>query len=170
MAETNQTTTENAANSLSPLFLPKYIKKNWCCIKLIAPSRESKMWTSTDAIGAYCLKCKQKLIYSVQNPKAIARHMDKYHKDILQEGIKRKNDAKSNSVKSFFSKKIKADLQPVSPADQKVGEARLVKWIAESLRPFSIVEDEGFKEFTEFLCNVDDRFVIPSRYKLRKYL
>ena len=70
----------------------------------------------------------------------------------------------------FLAKIFKADLQPVSPADQKVGEAWLVKWIAESLRPFSIVEDEGFKEFTEFLCNVDGRFVIPSRYKLRKYL
>jgi len=68
------------------------------------------MWSSTDAIGAYCLKCNQKLIYSVHNPKAIARHMEKYHQDILQEGIKRKNDAQSNSVKSFFSKKIKADL------------------------------------------------------------
>ena len=46
----------------------------------------------------------------------------------------------------------------------------MVRWIAESLRPFSIVEDEGFKEFSEFLCNVNGRFVIPSRYKLRKYL
>ena len=116
------------------------------------------------------MKCKKKLIYSVQNPKAISRHMEKCHKDILVEGIKRKNDAQSNSVKSFFSKKIKSVLQSVSPADQKVGEARLVKWIAESLRPFSIVEDEGFKEFAEFLCNVNGRFVIPSRFKLTKDL
>ena len=101
---------------------------------------------------------------SVQNPKAISRHMEKYHKDILVEGIKRKNDAVSNSLKSLFSKKIKTDLQSVSPADQKVGEARLVRWIAESLRPFSIVEDDGFKEFSEFLCNVNGRFVIPSRF------
>jgi len=64
------------------------------------------MWTSSDAIGAYCLKCKQKLVYSVQSSKVIARHMEKYHKDILQEGIQKKNDAKSNSVKSFFSKKL----------------------------------------------------------------
>ena len=107
MAETNQATTDNAANSLPTLFLPKQIKKkeNWRCIKLIAPSGENKVWTSADAIGAYCLKCKIKLIYSVQNPKAISRHMEKYHKDILVEGIKRKNDAVSNSVKSFFSKK-----------------------------------------------------------------
>ena len=55
MAETNQATTGNAANSLPPLFLPKQIKKkeNWRCIKLIAPSGENKVWTSADAIGAY---------------------------------------------------------------------------------------------------------------------
>ena len=46
----------------------------------------------------------------------------------------------------------------------------MVKGIAESLRPFSIVEDEGFKDFAEFLCNVNGRFVIPSRFKLRKDL
>jgi len=45
MAETNQATTDNAANSLPPLFLPKQIKKkeNWLCIKLIAPSGENKV-------------------------------------------------------------------------------------------------------------------------------
>ena len=63
------------------------------------------MWTSTDAIGAYCLKCKQKLIYSLQNPKAIARHMEKYHKDILKEEIKRKNDAKIR-LNPFLAKRI----------------------------------------------------------------
>ena len=43
MAETNQATTDNAANGLPPLFLPKQIKKkeNWRCIKLIAPSGSS---------------------------------------------------------------------------------------------------------------------------------
>ena len=152
MEETVQSTTEKAANSLPPLFLPKNIRKKeyWRCIKLMAPSREEKLWTSTDAIGAYCLKCKQKLIYSVQNPKNISRHMERYHKDILQEGIQKKNTTTSNSVKSFFSKKIKAELPPVSPANQRLGEARLVKWVAESLRPFSIVEDKGFQEFVQF--------------------
>ena len=172
MEETVQSTTEKAANSLPPLFLPKNIRKKeyWRCIKLMAPSREEKLWTSTDAIGAYCLKCKQKLIYSVQNPKNISRHMERYHKDILQEGIQKKNTTTSNSVKSFFSKKIKAELPPVSPANQRLGEARLVKWVAESLRPFSIVEDKGFQEFVQFLCNVNGRFDLPSRYKLKKYL
>ena len=43
MAETNQATTDNAANSLPPLFLPKQIKKRKIGggIKLIAPSRSS---------------------------------------------------------------------------------------------------------------------------------
>ena len=50
-----------------------------------------------------------------------------------------KNAAKSNSVK-----KIKGDLPPLSPANEKLGKPRLVKWIAEILRPLSIVEDKGF--------------------------
>ena len=72
MAETNQATTDNAANSLPPLFLPKQIKKkeNWRCIKLIAPSGEKKVWTSADAIGACYWKCKKSLFtwYRIQKP------------------------------------------------------------------------------------------------------
>jgi len=45
----------------------------------------------------------------------------------------------------------------------------LANWIATSLRPFSIVEDSGFRDFVDFLCNLNKQFFIPGRKKVRNH-
>ena len=55
----------------------------------------------------------------------------------------------------------------MSKADQEMGEALLVKWVAESLRPFNIVEDNGFRDLAAFLCRVNGKFSVPTRNTLR---
>lgn len=70
----------------------------------------------------------------------------------------------------FFAKKKKKDLQPALRSNQIKGEALLVNWIATSLRPFSIVEDSGFRHFVDFLSNLNKQFSIPGRKKVREQL
>ena len=42
-----------------------------------------------------------------------------------------------------------------------------MNWIATSLRLFSIVEDSGFRDFVDFLSNLNKQFSIPGRRKVR---
>ena len=58
-------------------------------------------------------------------------------------------------------------MQPALRSDQIKGEALLVNWIATSLRPFSIVEDSGFRDLVDFLSNLNKHFLIPGRRKVR---
>ena len=51
----------------------------------------------------------------------------------------------------------------MSKANQARGEALLVKWVAESLRPFQIVEDNGFRDLVKFLCQLNGQFLVPTR-------
>jgi hypothetical protein len=53
---------------------------------------------------------------------------------------------------------------------QTKGEVLLAKWIANSLRPFLIVEDNGFHDFVDFLCSLHRQFSVPSRTKMRNQL
>lgn len=159
-------------NNYLPLFKPDKIrvKEYWDIISLVAPNKESKRWKTNDAIAAYCIKCKIKIPYSTENPKHVKRHMNKYHEHFLN---KRKATHEVPEVKTlhhFYSKKIKMDLLNAPKSDQIKGEALLVNWVATSLRPFTIVEDKGFLEFVDFLCNLNKKFIVPGRIKLRNQL
>jgi len=57
-----------------------------------------------------------------------------------------------------------------STKKRKKGETLLANWIATSLRPFSIVEGPGFRDFVDFLCNLNKQFSIPGRKKVRNQL
>ena len=74
------------------------------------------------------------------------------------------------SLNNYFGKKLWNDLAPAMNSDQTKGEVLLVKWIAESLRPFLIVEDIGFLNFVDFLCNLHRQFSMPSQMKVRNQL
>jgi len=55
-------------------------------------------------------------------------------------------------------------------SDQTKGEVLLVKFIDESIWPFLIVEDNGFLNFVDFLCNLCRQFSVPSHMKVRNPL
>ena len=99
--------------------------------------------------------------------------MTKYHDDYLNK--KRKGTAatandEQPTLNNYFSKKLWNDLAPAMKSDQTKGEVLLVKWIAESLRTFLIVEDNGFLNFVDFLCNLHRQFSVPSRMKVKNQL
>lgn len=51
---------------------------------LIAPTGEKKKWESKDAIGAWCLKCKEKIAYKVKDVNSVKRHIEKKHPNLLK--------------------------------------------------------------------------------------
>jgi len=69
---------------------------------------------------------------------------------------------KKASIANFFPTKEQQNTRPVSKASQKLGELLLVKWVAESLRPFHIVDDNGFCDLAAFLCRVSGKFLVPT--------
>jgi len=63
----------------------------------------------------------------------------------------------------LFPTKEQQNTRLVSKANQELGEVLLVKWVAESFRPFHIVEDNGFRDLATFLCRVNGKFSVPTR-------
>jgi hypothetical protein len=146
------------------------VRGYWEVISLIAPRVDrTKKWDSSDASLAYCTKCKIKLKWSQKNPKQVRRHVARCHGELLREN-KASSIGAPNKLENFFYKKPRKDLPTADKGDQLKGEVLLVKWVAESLRPFTIVDDIGFCDYTNFLCNLNKQFSIPSRKKLRRQL
>jgi hypothetical protein len=88
-------------------------------------------------------------------------HLDKYHKIFIESFAKRhlnENDILRPET-PYNHKKPKTDkmLKRATDADQKLGEAILVKWIAGNLRPF-FVKDSFFGDFIAHLCNINGDF------------
>ena len=74
------------------------------------------------------------------------------------------------TIKDAFATVHRKTMQPSTKADQKHGEALLVNWVGKSLRPFVIIEDEGFVKYTEWLNQLRTTFKLPSRHKLKQQL
>jgi hypothetical protein len=48
------------------------------------------------------------------------------------------------------------------------GDFLLLKWIPESHRPISIVEDAGFNEFVAFVNALEEKYVMLSRMRMTR--
>ena len=129
-----------------------------------------KTWESKDTVGAWCLKCKVRIPYKVKDVNGVKRHVEKYHPNLLEKEISGKKRPKTSTIQDYFASVPTRDLKPSLKADQKMGEALLVKWTSKSLRPFTIVEDEGFLKFAHWLNNLKTMFKVPSRNKHRAQL
>ena len=172
--------TSGSTSDIPHLFKPNKVrvKEYWEIMSLVAPYADaSREWKTSDAVDAYCTKCKTRIKWNVKNPKPVQRHMTKYHQDYLTQARKKRKaldatdcESKTTTINHNFSKKLRKDLPPASKSDQTKGEMMLVKWIAESLRPFLLVEDRGFLDMIDFLCTLHRQFHVPSRTKVRNQL
>ena len=145
------------------LFKMKRIRtKFWKHIMLIAPSNEEIIWESKDAVGAWCLKCKVKIQYKGKDVNGVKRHVEKHHPILLEQDGSGKKRRKTSTIQDCFASVQKRDLKPSLKADQRMGEALLVKWTSKSLRPFNIVEDEGFLQFAHWLYNLRTHYIVVN--------
>lgn len=152
-------------------------KALWQCIRYIAPNATKKKWKSTDAIGVYCTVCKAKVMYdSIKNPLGIKRHMDKYHKKLLDEYAKKSEGdgghkkRKVIGVDAYFPKKPKTHHRIANDVNQKEFCRLTARWTSMSLRPFAIVEDEKLQDMIDFANSVHGALKLPSRNTNRKYV
>ena len=128
---------------------PKQRKKEyWQCIKLVAPTMEGKKWKVSEAVFVWCTLCDCKVKWKLGEVNFVKKHMETKHKLLLNMN----EEEKKASIVNFFPTKEQRNKRPVSIADQKLGEVLLVKWVAESLRPFNIVEDNGFRDLAAVSC------------------
>ena len=92
--------------------------------------------------------------------------MEKENADVVAHKAK-----KQKTLEHHFSNIIKEqNMREASRDDRLHGDALLVKWTSECLRPFKIVEDPGFVEFCQFLCQLRSRYSLPSRNKHRNQM
>ena len=91
-AENNVKDNSTLKTTMEPLlFKPSKIrvKEYWTLISLVAPRAEAgKEWKTSDAVSAYCSKCDKIVPWSIQNPKHVHRHMEKFQHKFLAESKK----------------------------------------------------------------------------------
>lgn len=134
-------------DSPPPLFkAPKTRKKeSWQFVRLVAPSKEKRMWKADDAVGAWCTKCNVSIKYKGGNTRHVHAHMSVYHTAEFNafRALQDKKSQQQSDIRSFGVAKAMKDLPRATKEEQLFCEALLVKWICESLRPFSVVQDKG---------------------------
>lgn len=138
----------------------------WKFVKLVAPTIEKRKWKTREAISAYCLKCKKELNYTPGTSKQVLRHMQKLHEEDLNENT---IDGKRNLQQPTIHQAAKR-MKPVNDSIAQKGHALLLKWITQSYRPLSIVEDPGLSEFSKFVNGLEQKYTLPSRSTITRLL
>jgi hypothetical protein len=163
----------------NPLFPMKgTAKPHWKFVRLVAKKGvDVATVCSTDATHAFCLLCRNNITFSRGNGNSVFRHVNRKHKrnlDALYETDKGSAGSvtkRQKGLSTYFSTMVKEqNMKKLPIPDQLHGECLLVQWVSRSLRPFSIVEDESFKEYSSFLCQARGMFVVPSRIKVRRQM
>ena len=139
----------------------------WQFIKLVAPTEEKKKWKSKEATSAYCLKCRKVINYTRGTSQQILRHMISFHSEYLgcivtpSKKIKLEQQANHNKVK-----KMRTENESVT----EKGNMILLKWITESCRPLSILEDPGLIKLARFMNTSETKYSFPSRTAMTSLL
>jgi len=148
-------------------------RREWKYVRLVAKEelRTKKDLKSSDASKAYCTFCTTYITYTKGNGNSVYRHMEKCHKIEMDQADDVKPSKKQKPLDGHFSNIVKEqNLRLASRDDRLLGDALLVKWKSESLRPFRIVEDSGFQKFCVFFNQLRSRYELPSRTKHRKQM
>lgn len=130
---------------------------------------------SDNARAAHCLQCGVEIQYTKGTTVYVKKHMIKRHSNHLD--AVRKRDHKRRSGVSLSSEcrcsTIPAsgysEAKAITPQQQAHANELLGIWIAQSLRPFSIVEDAGLVAYLQYVCEVlgGVKVELPSRVLLR---
>ena len=148
------------------LFVPerKLRPELWKCIKLVAPTDEKRKWKTKDAVGAYCIQCNEVFKYTAGTSKQIERHMIKFHPGDLQ------TDSDSKKRRQVSLHEAMKKIRPVGESVAQRGHDLVLKWICESYRPMSIVEDPGLISLLEFVNLQQNKYTLPSRTTITRLL
>lgn len=162
------------------LFKQTNTKTNyWDFIELAAvpvQGRALSAYQSKHAECAWCLKCNVEVDYTVGVITGVLSHLKQKHEGHIEKNQKDSNSKSTvgsgrslqMSIQDAFAVTLIPHMKKASQAEQKKGEALLLYWIVTSIRPFKIVEDDGFQRFCTFLNGLNSRFRITERTRLSK--
>lgn len=124
-----------------------------------------------DAKCGFCRLCNCLVPFSENSHNNIARHPERRHKEeikSLKDKKRKEAESKSNGtdIDHYSSEEVRRTLEKCSKEEQVLGETIVVRWFAESLRPFSMAEDPGFRRYTDYCCQLESRLDDISRRKL----
>ena len=116
--------------------------------------KPGQTWSLQDATHVYCKKCKKKWPYNhtARKSDAVRNHMNRFHQDVL---MKYAEDEKQRTIRDGIKRHFQSSCLPeakrpkIGKADRLAIEEELALWLCNSLRPFSLVEDEGFLKVLE---------------------
>jgi hypothetical protein len=140
--------------------------KYWQFIDLVVPSGKSTDLSSKDAKEMYCHKCNIKMKFVAGSSKEVSRHMKKFHAADLK-GFQLSQEAqqllKKRKFENFFAQKKPEVLKDASNADNESFLAIVASWCWGSYRPFSVVEDDGFRQLIGHVNAMSSKVKIPGR-------
>ena len=107
-----------------------------------------------DKSKVVCKICQAVLKYC-SNTTNLRNHLSRHHADVLQQPMAKSADSKQTQL----DQALMCKLAPGSARAQKITESVAV-FICKDLRPYSVVENEGFKKMVNTL---EPRYAIPTR-------
>lgn len=127
---------------------------------------------SEHAESAYCMRCKCR-IYFQTGQNGVKQHMEKYHGQIMHGfGEKPKGDRNGDAASDVVYPNGRFPNRPlfeVSEKDQQRANEFLARWMVQSLHSISMVEDDGFRMYIEFIARelAGINLKIPKRTQVR---
>ncbi|KAF1316579.1 Electron transfer flavoprotein beta subunit, partial [Globisporangium splendens] len=147
----------------------------WQFVQLV-PKEEfmhlrAKQLKSEHADYAYCTICKCTIAFRT-GQHYLKGHMERYHlKQLLEYKTKAHADAADELVNQYTKshQRKRKEQAGIRDEDQQQFNRLPATWIAQSLRPISLVEDRGFIELVNFVANElgGVQPVIPKRTQVR---
>ncbi|GMF37317.1 unnamed protein product [Phytophthora fragariaefolia] len=135
--------------------------------------------TSDHDASAFCKLCSATVPFSKGATTQVRRHMEVKHsvelRDFNDKQAAAKRNASGVSLTTGCASKSTHEhdapaLIEITAEQQNHANQLLAVWVATSLRPFTIVEDEGFIAYAKYISEVVSgvKIEIPSRIKLRE--
>ena len=146
----------------------------WKFISLVAPSIEKR--SPEYVTDIYCHECKTKVKWSSKNSTRIKNHLQRHHAEYYKSQCANGNltlikeecrPSEPKIIKSMW-KPIKKEKQKSCSANEREALNKTIAlWIAGSLRPFSLVEDAGFKYVIKYAQQLSGVYTPPSSNTIR---
>jgi len=153
--------------------MPKQrVKAYWQFIFCVADEAYSDVpsneLTIEHANSAWCLRCNGAL--RIAKGKSFAGpHMNAYHVEELhayeENERQRKAQKTAHHLTNIYDTRWPDTrfTNPANSSEQDKAVALLADWVTTSLRPMSIVEDQGFINFVEYANSLTTKLSLPSR-------
>lgn len=133
--------------------------ERWQFIKLIPMDEHAdtpaNLLKSSMAKEAYCTVCKVSIQYSKGQNTSVRQHMERWHSDAMDSFKKNKGSHESRAIEvgnAAACSSSETQTRTVTEQQQLRANKLLVIWVATSMRPLSIVDDQAFRTYVRYIA------------------